>query len=463
MKKFIFILFLVVVFSGNLSAQGFVPQASEKYATVETTTHLQNDQFNAHVIPTDDKSVQADLKNNRSGKKIFCIPMGGYSTVTRGPSYFYSDDPNTFYLIAANGENVYAGTWAEGQWLGANATDFTLVSIDTLTGVLTPIGSTGSIQFNGLAYDVLDSVLYAITGTDLYTIDISTGASTLIGSCNVASSTFINLACSPSGVLYSVNMNDDILYSINKTTGAATPIGTGIGIGINYAQDMEYDLEDNILYIAAYEGGGVSSWRTLDVTTGLVSASLGTCANAELCALAIPYTYTPPVITYPVTFEVINGNGSLVATVDGVTILSGDLVEEGKDVEFTATPDNSYEILEWTLNGTIIPSFVLPSYTLAGLTDTAHVTVEFEIIDTTSVSHFEQANITVFPNPVSDMLQIYADDEYVLKIFDVIGREILSTTITLGNEYMDLSALENGVYFLTFIGKSHYSVKVVKE
>jgi hypothetical protein len=462
MKRFIFSSFLLVVFWGILNAQELNQQSSKKYTTVEPTTHLQDFEPSVREIPVRIDETQIELKGNRSGKKIFCIPMGGYSTVTRGPSYFYSDDPDTFFLIAANSNNVYAGTWANGQWLGANATDFTLVSIDTLTGNMTSIGSTGSIQFNGMAYDVLDSVLFAVSSTDLYSLDISTGASTLIGSCGITSSVFINLACSPSGVLYSVNMSDDILYSINKTTGAATPIGTGIGINLNYAQDMEYDFDENILYIAAYEGGGVSSWRTIDVSTGVVSASLGACANAELCALAIPYTYIPQIDTYPVTFEVNNGNGNLVATVDGNSIQSGDLIEAGKDVEFVATPDNHYEIKEWTLNGIIIPSFVLSSYTLSGLNDTSHVSVEFIMIDTTSVQYMEQATVKVFPNPVTDIMHIIAEDNYELKVFDVLGREIISAFIKRGNDNINLSSIENGVYFLTFEGKSHYSMKIVK-
>ena len=51
---------------------------------------------------------------------------------------------------------------------------------------------------------------------------------------------------------------------------------------------------------------------------------------------------------YTVTFSVDGGNGSMSATVDGTDISSGDVIEKGKTVEFTAIPDTGYEVDTWT-------------------------------------------------------------------------------------------------------------------
>ena len=66
---------------------------------------------------------------------------------------------------------------------------------------------------------------------------------------------------------------------------------------------------------------------------------------------------TPPVPTpkHAVTFRVDGTGGTLKATVDGTEIHTGDLVEQGKIVEFSATPANEYYAVEkWTAGGTDI-------------------------------------------------------------------------------------------------------------
>ena len=55
--------------------------------------------------------------------------------------------------------------------------------------------------------------------------------------------------------------------------------------------------------------------------------------------------------TYKVTFSVDGANGTLKATVEGSEIHSGDDVEKGKTVYFTATADKGWEVEGWTFNG----------------------------------------------------------------------------------------------------------------
>ena len=54
---------------------------------------------------------------------------------------------------------------------------------------------------------------------------------------------------------------------------------------------------------------------------------------------------------YTVTFSVDGGNGSMSATVDGTDISSGDVIEKGKTVLFTAKPAAGYKVAGWTVNG----------------------------------------------------------------------------------------------------------------
>ncbi|WP_239447019.1 hypothetical protein [Treponema sp. Marseille-Q4523] len=61
---------------------------------------------------------------------------------------------------------------------------------------------------------------------------------------------------------------------------------------------------------------------------------------------------TPPLPKHAVTFSVEGGNGTIKAEVDGREIHTGDTVEQGKIVEFTATPDNpaTHNVDFWTVS-----------------------------------------------------------------------------------------------------------------
>jgi uncharacterized repeat protein (TIGR02543 family) len=80
-------------------------------------------------------------------------------------------------------------------------------------------------------------------------------------------------------------------------------------------------------------------------------------------------------VVYPVTFSVTGGNGTLTATVDDVAISSGDFVQLGKNVVFTANPNTNYAVMEWKNNGTTVNG-TNEVYNLT-VSETHNVTVEF--------------------------------------------------------------------------------------
>jgi len=155
----------------------------------------------------------------------------------------------------------------EGNWYGCDYAGG-LYSIDMDTGTQTYIGST--IGVNGMTYDGTTQTWYVTSSNVLYTMDVTTGATTSIGSHGV-SNTFIGLACDIDGNMYGYDVlwtGDSTLYSVDKSTGAATAIGS-MGYGFVYAQDMGYDRDNDVLYIAGYfNDGSPSALLTCDVSSG---------------------------------------------------------------------------------------------------------------------------------------------------------------------------------------------------
>jgi len=71
--------------------------------------------------------------------------------------------------------------------------------------------------------------------------------------------------------MYMHDLGLDNIYSINKTTGNATLIGS-TGFAANYGQDMGYDHDANVLYLMAFNATTFTAQlRTANVTTGMTT------------------------------------------------------------------------------------------------------------------------------------------------------------------------------------------------
>jgi glucose/arabinose dehydrogenase len=143
---------------------------------------------------------------------------------------------------AAIGSFISNGTTFTGlEWVGstlygtsidANSGPSTLRTLDPWTGATSSIGLTGVGAITGLAYDQNTTTMYGVTGaggSDLYTINLATGAATVIGLTNITPG---SLEFGADGNLYAGGGqgNAGNLYRINTSTGASTLVGnTGFG------------------------------------------------------------------------------------------------------------------------------------------------------------------------------------------------------------------------------------------
>ncbi len=130
-----------------------------------------------------------------------------------------------------------------------------------------------------------------------------------------------------------------------------------------------------------------------------------------------------------VTFNVVNGHGSLAATADSVAIATGDSVLKTKTVVFTATPDSKFRVKAWKLNN-VVQAEKTNTFTLNSLAASATVTVEFEAITNASImitgddSYELYLNGTLISTPEAapnrntwslfDTIRVNLEDEYVL-------------------------------------------------
>lgn len=148
-------------------------------------------------------------------------------------------------------------------------------SINTSTGVITHIGSTGVTNIGDLTSDQVSTIWGIQANTDdLVTINSATGVGTvgptITGTGLSASAAIYSLAWDPvTGILYGNTSvgngaTADTLYSINTTTGAATMLGR---IGINDVYALGFSQNGTLYGVEnADDNGGLLN---INLTTGV--------------------------------------------------------------------------------------------------------------------------------------------------------------------------------------------------
>ena len=160
-------------------------------------------------------------------------------------------------------QSVYAGT----MYATDDITD-NLYTINTTTGAATLVGPTGQdLSLSGLAYDTANSTMYVsdvslpTDGYGLGSVNLATGAVAIIGS-HVISNDIMGLAFI-GNTLYGSDADNDSLDTINLATGAATIVGPFVNQDSNGMKCLAYDSETNTLY-----GMGNTNVYTIDPMTG---------------------------------------------------------------------------------------------------------------------------------------------------------------------------------------------------
>lgn len=195
---------------------------------------------------------------------------------------FIDDDFDQHFFIATG-----------GGALPQNAYGF----VDTSTGVVNQLGILTGVPATGtwvsVAWDPSSGNVYGVIvpgggNNQLFEIDVDAGTGTLVGTVSglVAGGIIIAIAIDSNGLMYGLEIIDDVLVAIDKTDAVGSVIGP-VGVNANFAQDMDFDRSSDTLYWASYLGGGNSNIRIIDTDTGGTTVVGPIQDGAELLSFSI--------------------------------------------------------------------------------------------------------------------------------------------------------------------------------
>jgi len=144
-----------------------------------------------------------------------------------------------------------------------------LYEIDMSTGAKTLIGvvSANAGTTAGLAYDRVNDIVYvSSTGNDsLYTLNITTGAATLVGAYGDPGIVMHGIDFGAGGVMYGASGGGTTtgnVYSISTATGLATLIGNN---GLTSFTNLGYNSDTGVMYGT---NSGSDSFYSINTATG---------------------------------------------------------------------------------------------------------------------------------------------------------------------------------------------------
>jgi len=372
-------------------------------------------------------------------------------TTPLGLCAFDLANPANIYTIAeyTRNDKTFAGTWANGYWYGYDQGK-NLIILDPITGETTTIGS-GTHTFNGLGYDLSSNTMYGVSSTDLYTVNIANGSTTLVGS--MGTSVAIGLAINKTGDLYTIDIKNDSLYNINKTSGKATPIGY-IGFDANYAQDLEFDNNTGVLCYSAYHKENIGELRSININTGATTliGKLGNGTGCEITGFAIPYN---PVKL--VTFCLSYANNPVANANIGINnqILNTNAAGE-------ATTNVANGEYDYTITATGYKELI--DRVSVSREDVYKNIILEKII--TSTSSLQESEVCIYPNPADNAITIKIEvaemSNFRAKIVNALGEVLYNKELRNSTEKINLSNFANGIYLIKIeTNGKNYSQKII--
>jgi len=410
-------------------------------ATVTIVSESEVDNIDRSIfinIPETSKVIwEAEYKTT-----VMPVVGGNAITILGGGEFVVAEDAIISTTAASTGPNPAAAINLNG---GSVTLYGTIYARGTRTsGIVSPrADTTATITIKGGVIDATRQGVFA--DGDRSTVIVEGGgivrnAPTADGNTTVIAAANVSIT---DGVVYVARGGTAALTQIIGRTGShqtANHTVTDKGIAINWnrtANQRVYNQDDTTHLIVHGAEDAIAQWDIVDGKFGIT--------NNKNDIFLINDSVTV-VVAHTVTFSVVNGNGTLVARVDGTTqnFNSGTKIEEGKDLMFAAVPATNFRVKEWKVNNVVVADSTGNILRLENLTADITVTVEFEAIQTSIRPDLQTENFVVWV--ANDGVNIKGlPMGQIYQIYNISGQLIQQGTVA--SDVVTLS-LQRGVYIV---------------
>lgn len=192
-------------------------------------------------------------------------------------------------LLAGAGPADAAAILYGADGAGGNPNTALTILDPTTGGIVSTVGPVG-FAVTGMAFHPTTGVLYGTTGAmslgtanSLITIDLATGAGTLVGPNGLGP--VADIAFDAAGTLYGwAERGQDDLVTLDLTTGAASVVADS-GLDTR-ASGLAFDASGTLWFAGQADSGSSGVLHTIDPATGLSTGTLPLPSVGRLGALA---------------------------------------------------------------------------------------------------------------------------------------------------------------------------------
>lgn len=255
---------------------------------------------------------------------------------------------------------------------------------------------------------------------------------------------------------YRIFDNENYSYTPNDMNGNTAFITKGANIA----------NEKGILVVNSAGNSGASTWETVGApadASGVLSIGAvdfeGNYASFSSRGTAIQPTQKPDVVAQGEAAAVVNSSNVIIN--NNGTSFSAPIMAGGIASLWEALPDASHEEIKQYVRMSA-SQFNTPDFFLGYGIPNLELARDIGL----SLSEEEFVRFKVFPNPVSDILNIQiptSTEATNLKIYNVLGKLVLEKDLTKSETRLDISSMASGIYMLSFKSdKGSKTFKLIK-
>jgi hypothetical protein len=419
-------------------------------ASTTVATGLNLYRTNDNTIDLCSNSTTPSGTTTRPNLRIFVL--GQVATTWSPITNLYTDAAGTIpYTTGTNAATVYFKTNAAAAAVTYTATATTSLGCARSTTVPVTVYQTAAptglqfYQFCPTGGATVSSMTPTLTGANIKWYATSTGGTALAPTTALTQGYFwasqtLNGCESPTRFLVFAISNATAAPSSSPTqqfcNSATVANLTANGTGVQW-------------YTTATGGTALASTAVLATGTYYVSQTSGGCESSR-SAVSVTVTAVPA------------PTGAATQSLSSLLTL-GDIVVTGSNITWYATAANAASGTNPLSSTQLLANTTYyATQTINGCRSAASLAVT---ITTLANQDFDMTQFTYYPNPVIDLLNIsYSQDMTSVKVFNIVGQQLMSKQINSNTTQIDMSSYANGAYFIQVTTENAMkTVRVIKK